>query len=359
MRIQSVTFENFRLLRDTVLPLEPLTVIVGPNNSGKTSALDALALLAADTSAGVRNALPYGADEERTVTALTAAVAEDATGPGSVFEMRAVPAATVGRPFGGRVGGSLTVLREGLNSADQVRALRLLSSYRSVSLIPAHMRRASVVSSDAVLASDGANIAAVLDRLRDTSPERFEALNRDLGEWLPEFDRVLFDVPADGAKTVSLRTRRGGHPVPTLSLSEGTLGALGLLTVVHTGAAPAVVGIEEPERGIHPRLLRNVFDGLLRMAYPAENGSDQPPQQVVVTTHSPYLLDLFRDIPECVVIAERVGDAATFARLADHPDVDDIVMAGQLGDAWYSGVLGGVPVGPERPTIYPPTVAAA
>jgi hypothetical protein len=63
----------------------------------------------------------------------------------------------------------------------------------------------------------------------------------------------------------------------------------------------------------------------------------------VATTHSPFLLDLFRDHPEEIVIANRHGRSATFERLSDRADVQEILREGSLGDIWYSGVLGGVP----------------
>ncbi|UCC30233.1 MAG: AAA family ATPase, partial [Phycisphaerales bacterium] len=40
--IESIHFKNFKVLRDTTLPLGPFTLIVGPNGSGKTTALQAL-----------------------------------------------------------------------------------------------------------------------------------------------------------------------------------------------------------------------------------------------------------------------------------------------------------------------------
>jgi hypothetical protein len=40
--IRKVHFKNFRCLRDVELTLEPLTVLVGPNSSGKTTVLEGL-----------------------------------------------------------------------------------------------------------------------------------------------------------------------------------------------------------------------------------------------------------------------------------------------------------------------------
>lgn len=37
--IETVSFKNFKALRDVTVPLERFTVLVGPNASGKTSVL--------------------------------------------------------------------------------------------------------------------------------------------------------------------------------------------------------------------------------------------------------------------------------------------------------------------------------
>jgi predicted ATPase len=232
-------------------------------------------------------------------------------------------------------------------------------AFRSYALVPDGMRQPAQPSPDAALSVNGSTLAATLDQMRDRDPDALQALTAELARWLPEYDAVLFETPKAGYKTVALRTRVGRHRMGVKQLSSGTLLALGLLTIAHDDTGPGVVGIEEPEAGVHPRLLRDVFDALIRMAYPAENGIDRLPRQVIVTTHSPYFLDLFKDIPDSVVIADRHEDAVTFSRLSDHPDADRIVMTAPLGESWFTGVLGGVPAGPTPPTVYPVGTAAA
>jgi hypothetical protein len=78
-------------------------------------------------------------------------------------------------------------------------------------------------------------------------------------------------------------------------------------------------------------------------ATPKTFGEKRPPVQVIATTHSPYFLDLFRDHPEEIVIAQKDGLTARFERLIDRPDIDEILGDAPLGEVWYSGVLGGVP----------------
>jgi predicted ATPase len=199
---------------------------------------------------------------------------------------------------------------------------------------------------DMALEPSGAQLAGVLDRLRDREPDQFEALNEELGRWLPEFDRLLFDTPATGMRAFLLRTRQGRHAIPAQDLSQGTLLALALLTLAYLPDRAPMIGLEEPDRGMHPRLLRDVRDALYRLSYPESVGEDRAPVQVIATTHSPYFLDLFRDHPEEVVIAHKVGLQARFERLADRPDLEEILGDAPLSEVWYSGVLGGVPAEP-------------
>ncbi len=86
--------------------------------------------------------------------------------------------------------------------------------------------------------------------------------------------------------------RKDGHAIPAQDLSQGTLFALAILTLAHIPEPRPIVCFEEPDRGIHPRLLREVRDALYRLSYPGKFGEDRAPVQVIATTHSPYFLDL-------------------------------------------------------------------
>jgi predicted ATPase len=193
------------------------------------------------------------------------------------------------------------------------------------------------------VAPDGGNLAGVLDFLHSSEPERFELLNCELTRWQPDFDRILLDTPSPGNKSLLLRTREGGHKIQATEVSQGTLLALAILTLAYIPNPPSIVCLEEPDRGIHPRLLRDMRDAMYRLSYPESYGDKRDPVQVIATTHSPYLLDLFKDHPEEVVIANKVDHNVRFERLSDRDDIDEILGDVQLGDAWYSGFLGGVP----------------
>jgi AAA15 family ATPase/GTPase len=83
---------------------------------------------------------------------------------------------------------------------------------------------------------------------------------------------------------------------------------------------------------------------MYRLAYPEDFGEKREPVQVIATTHSPYLLDLYKDHPEEIVIANKDENGVHFERLSDKPRYEEFLQDIPLGDVWYSGVLGGVPI---------------
>lgn len=320
---ESIQFENFKALRDTKLPLSRFTLIVGPNGSGKTSALNALLAL--------KNGRPLG-DSRSAGASGQAPVSITATWKESP---NALP-----------VDAQLSLGDIQLTGRGDMRPVQLaLASARYYMLDASAIAAPVELQANIEMASNGAGLAGVLDRLRDQHPERFDAFNEQLGHWIPEFDRVLFDTPGTGLRAVALRTRKGGHAIKARDLSQGTLIAMALLTIAYLPEPPALVCLEEPDHGLHPRLLREVRDALYRLAHPEGSNEKRQPVQVIATTHNPYFLDLFREHPEEIVIAEKVGLEAKFSRLSDRDDLEEILGDAPLSEVWYSGVLGGVPLG--------------
>lgn len=322
--IASVQFRNFKVLRDTTLPLGRFTLLVGPNGSGKSTAMQALQAVADPERFPFHRIVTAGLQPSDTV------------------------AVEVILRWGAPYDGTTTITRWERHSRAQ-RTKGTQPSWDGIRIYALHANRiasATRLRPSMVLQEDGAHLAGVLDRLRDRAPERFEALNDELARWFPEFDRILFDTPAEGTRAFLVRMRHGHHAIPAEDLSQGTLLALAILTLAYIPDLPPMIGFEEPDRGMHPRLLRDVQDALYRLSYPENFGETRAPVQVLATTHSPYFLDLFKDHPEEIVIAHKHTQEARFERLSDRPDIDEILADAPLGEVWYSGILGGVPVEP-------------
>jgi predicted ATPase len=334
--IESIEFKNFKALRDATLPLSPCTVIVGPNGSGKSTVLQALEAVVQPGKASFSDLASFQArdigDAQVSVKLRWSGLRSPIT-----FERRWRPSNTQG---GGLLNPDRVDQRDQEAVQDAVRRIRIFSLDANRIATP------SPVQGIIELASDGAGLATLLDGMRDDAPEQFKTIERQIGKWLPEFDCILFGRPRQGEKSVALRTREGGYKVPATDLSHGTLIALALLTLAYHPTPPSLIALEEPDRGIHPYLLRHVKDVLYRLSHPESCGEKREAVQVIATTHSPYFLELFRESPEDVVVANKVGADVTFERLTDQPHFQDILGEAALGDAWFSGVLGGVPTAP-------------
>lgn len=336
--IKSVRFRNFKALRHTTLPLQQFTLIVGPNGSGKSTALQALKAVGRNEPLDdFASVVPAGSEDREKDTI------EIVVQWGPPYD-----GAEIGRCYSPQVTtDSFCFDGYGRQDAELETILRSdLATMRIYALDPRAAAAQAQILPRATLGEDGSNLAAVIENLRDHEPEKFEALNAEIQNWLPEFDRVLLDTLVPGQKALFLRMRGTPHRIAAAHLSHGSLIALTILTLAHLPNPPAIMCFEEPDRGIHPRLLRDVRDALYRLSYPEGSGEKRQPVQVIATTHSPYLLDLFKDRPEEVVIADRHGQDVQFERLSDRDDLDEILGDAQLGDAWYSGVLGGVPSSP-------------
>jgi len=332
--IESITFQNFKALRNTTLPLGPCTVLVGPNGSGKSTVLEALQ--------AISTSRPLEFDQVVSV--------ELRQDPNTRVEVQlrwSAPHSDVKCIASCGPGSQLKVHISASGREREPNRLKTLRENIQVYSFDADAIAAPVqLQTNMELAPNGAGLAGVLTRLQDRQPERFESLNKELVRWLPEFDRVLFDVDANNRRVFFLRTQEHHHAIPAAEVSQGTLLALALLTLTHLPEPPSLIALEEPDRGIHPRLLRRVQDALYRLSHPEGSGEKLAAVQVIATTHSPYFLDLFKDHPEEIVIANKVGLDVQFERLSDQPDIDEILGDAPLGEAWYTGILGGVPSTP-------------
>lgn len=333
--IESVQFKNFKVLRDATLPLSRFTLIVGPNGSGKSTALQGIYFVANPSQWFPPATMTAGLSPENPTTMVNITLSWGGARKGiiSVGEWSPKRGFTVAhRPS------------VGLLPGDEEQSLKaILGRIKIISLDERYISASQHLQPNMEFDQHGGSLAVVLDRLRDQDPERFELLNEELGRWFPEFDRVLFDTPSQGQRAFLLRTCRGHCKIPATDLSQGTLMAFALLTLAYLPEPPPLVCLEEPDRGIHPRLLRRIQDALYRLSYPEDFGEKREPVQVIATTHSPYFLDLYKDHPEEIVIAQKTEDGARFERLSDHPDIEEILEDAPLGDVWFSGILGGVP----------------
>ena len=325
--IQQFNLLNFKGFRTLALRLRPFGVLIGPNSVGKSSVLKALSLacrLGAVTDYGNDNRAPFNvvfSDENaagrlvRQPDASTFNIDLELEGEayfGFAVALKkgeiAAATATLGGPDG-KIAQSFpdpSVTGNPRNFFLDPLFAKLASTRLLRLDAEAVARPALVPAGKPRLQDNGAGLAAVLQAMhaqRDGSLERVEAALRIV---VPTFHRARF-VPTElawmendaltvngtlldrlvkksGAGVVlELEFKRGGW-IPAAQVSEGTLLALALLTVVHGPDRPRLLLLDDVDRGLHPqaqvellRLLRNLQ---------AENSD----LQIICTAHSPMVV---------------------------------------------------------------------
>ncbi len=196
------------------------------------------------------------------------------------------------------------------------------------------LRKKWDVHDNAYLRSDGGNLAAVLHRLRDGDPRRYEYICRQIARVLPVFD--TFDIEEEYGKVLlRWRARDTGQTIGAHLTSDGSLRFFALATLLNLPpeVLPAVMLLDEPELGLHP----SAVDLVARMI--RSLGSDR---QVIAATQSPLLVDAF-DLDNVIVVETDgsrsllktvpTGDAAWQEWLVEY----------SVGQLWEKNLLGGRP----------------
>ncbi len=187
------------------------------------------------------------------------------------------------------------------------------------------------------LSSNGGNLGTVLHEILTRYDYRSSA--EELREFLrvayPAFEEIHCDTTYGTPPQVLVGVReKGMHRSMNLwDLSDGMLRFLCLATALLTPAPRMMVAIDEPELGLHPGLLPVVAE-MIKTA--AER------TQVLVTTHSPDLLNRF-DIDDVAVMARSEDDAkVAWHRPANRKTLVEMlknVTGETLGDLHRSGEL--------------------
>lgn len=373
--LTSLHVQNFKCLRDVKVEFGPLTVLIGPNDSGKSSILDALRLLGRTAVEPVGEVFK-GADEWRQL------VWKGSTPPGALmlsFGARGVEEWVYRLVLAASTVAEQVSLVSGTQPQDSPRRVVPLESLRYTELSeclsnaltntgwrhdgllegfvsqcadvvlrmgsaprfrlsPDWLRSPAVPAPEAVLSDTGDNLVAVLDRLI-TGPDRsaIARLEQALHDAVPTLRGIALRTVdgKTGAKSLEFVLDTGatkGPPVtiPCAHASDGAMLLTAFLALAFSDE-PGLLLIEEPENGLHPSRLQSVVE-MLRKISTGEVGNQ--PRQVILTTHSPLLLNYTR--PEEVRIVQRDREKGTSVTpMSEVPDVHKLLEEFGAGELWY------------------------
>lgn len=320
--ITELWLKNYRSFEEITVTLDPLTVLVGRNGAGKSNILKALKL--------VKDAMMYGLD-----TAMVRDGGLDAfrrwhvrgrsldVGISLQIETSVLDEASykiiLGKtPVGPVKQETCTFQHDGVDDGFDVRVIdgqkrwskkprhvgappeskyltlpllgghpgfedvyRALSEMSFYTILPNLLQDPQKPLDRYPLDEDGKNLASVL---RALGSEQRQDLNEALFRIIGDVKR--YTVERSGTRLVVHLHHEGAQNGPRFELSQesdGTLRVLALLTALYQRPARPLIGLEEPELTIHP--------GAMGVLWEEIKGASQQ-SQIIVTTHSPDLLDM-------------------------------------------------------------------
>ena len=337
-RVSALRVRNYRALRDiTLKELTPITVLLGPNGSGKSTVFDVFAFLSECFGEGIRKAwdrrgrfrelrsrdssgpivveLKYRERPRTPLITYHLELDEEQGRPVVSHEfLRWTRGGGSGRPFnfmdyrrgvGEVITGEkpertdrrvprklagpdmLAVSTLGMLAENpRVVAFREFVSGWHLSYLSADAARGNPeAGGEEQLSSTGANLANVIQYLYEQHPDRLKLILDVLRSRVPQVERAEAMALADGRLVLRLKDAPFSTPVLSRFASDGTLKMLAYLTLLYDPAPPRLIGVEEPENFLHPRLLPELAE---------ECRAASERTQLLVTTHSPFFIDVMR-----------------------------------------------------------------
>ena len=184
--------------------------------------------------------------------------------------------------------------------------------------------------SDFYVSPSGENLALVLYNLVQENFEFEESLNEMIKDILPQIRRIRAVTPGRLSLTVEWHVDGCSEPFFLSEMSDGTVRMLCWAVILHSPKLPSLIVIDEPEVGIHPAWMRILAEWIKVAAQRT---------QVIVSTHSPDLLDHFTDQ------LDSGGFIYVFGPVTESPNhytphrLSRDVVSGWLEEGWQLGDL--------------------
>lgn len=372
-------------------PLPRLMTIIGPNGSGKSSLMDALGFLGDCLRFGVEEAsdqphrggfdrlrtrgqkgpiqfeIYYRQDTRSRPISYSLHIDSDGSRPFVSYERlrQRRKGQPYGRPFpflqldegkGYAWAGLATSRQEGNekievilkdrqrlgittlgNLADHPRIVafrEFLEGWYLSYFVPEQARTLPMAGAQKHLNREGNNLANYVEYMERQHKKRFADVLKEVSRKIPGIRTIKPEKQKDGRLLLLFNESGYIDPFYAQDMSDGTLKMLAYLLLLEDPEPPPLIGIEEPENGLHHQLLEKLA---LEMRNYAQ--SDKGPQ-IVVTTHSPYFVDALT--PRDVWVIEKGADGfSSVACAANLPTVKELFNEGiPLGSLWYSNHFG-------------------
>lgn len=141
--------------------------------------------------------------------------------------------------------------------------------------------RVDLEESNPSLDTDGEYLEDVLLYWYENEKEKFDVVSNEINECLGISISVIKQEEGDFLRIQEIDEQS----IKLSGLSDGSLRIIAYHVLLLSDDLPSLIGIEEPERNLHPAILKTIANILRKLSKKT---------QVIITTHSPQLLDCFK-----------------------------------------------------------------
>ena len=378
-KINRVRIRGFRRLRDVDLSVRPFMVLIGANGVGKTSLLDAFALLSASASGKLNNTLSQlggltslltrGKSEELSLVVdmevpghkpLEYEVHLGPKGTGHSISKEILSQGREGYPQPFKhidssdrdvryyeidkgqlvrpnwehnpLETSLSQVPKMFRQPEELRSiLATATQYHALDVDPRAPVKLPQQMKPALLpGADGEDLVPYLYYLRESDKERFAAVVDTLKAAFLNLEELSFPPVAAGMLAMTWKDRNFEKALYMNELSEGTLRFLWLVSLLQSPALSTITMIDEPEVSLHPELLSLLAD-LMREAAKRTH--------LIVATHSDRFIRFLQ--PKEVAVMDIGEDGCATATWADSMDLESWLAEYSLDELWRMGRVAG------------------
>ena len=232
-----------------------------------------------------------------------------------------------------------TMLHRIFDSAANPRASLFkenLAAFFYYDLSPDAMRGSARKPREELMAPNGSNLASVLYWLKSGNERKYRDLLTAVRKIEPKLDLINFH-PGSEENVFMFFEDRAGHSLSAVNASNGTLRflALSYVLLIQPGVLRPMANlsplciIEDPENGVYAGFLKTLFEMM-----------DEPPRghQIILTSHSPYFIDLFDDHLDGVFVVDRQNGQTSITQ-PDAAKVKERLERFPLGEQHFREML--------------------
>jgi len=299
--LTKIHIERYKSLYDVTIDLEPLTVLIGPNASGKSNICEAIYFLSRlvqhvdrkHSEVSTFGIIPHALDQILSQSQLGGSNISQKFWRGKTdtfrFQMTIEETATGNGAKQASFSKELSAPSKPIPLPLDQKLVLALDNVKIYDFNPNSVAKSAELT--APFSRSGEGIANALTDILLDSRERFSELERVFMGLIPTVGGIVLERHPEDGFNLGLRDSFSKYIVPAMDVSDGTLRILALLTALYEINTPDIICLEEPENGIHPWLLHKIVELLNRLS---QDGIAGHPVQFIVTTHSVSLLNYLK-----------------------------------------------------------------